>query len=226
MFTVDLVVRTVPPNLKKSVTQHLVDLLNNVSTDPEIADAVRNNFLSYTSVLQDGRFKLEEYLNAVKFVSFLLMDMSKKDAYIKTFPDRYQRLLSEGADEQVVSSYVSMYAKGKLPNLILEQSLVPIWVLNQDKRQKAINRAAYLMANAKSEMVQITAANTLLTHLAPPAEAAKVNININQQGETTSLQQLEGMFHQLAAQQKQLIEQGIPTKTIAAQPIIDAEVVK
>ena len=69
MITIDQVTRALPPNLKKAATQSLVDELNNIATDPEIAEAIRDNFISYTRVLGDGRFKTEDYLNAVKFVS-------------------------------------------------------------------------------------------------------------------------------------------------------------
>lgn len=223
MLTVDLVSRTVPPSLKRSVTQSLVDQLNNIHTDPDIAAAMRENFLSYTKVLGEGRFKIEDYINAVKFVSFKLMSMSNKDAYIRTFPQRYQDLMAAGADEKILSSYVSMYAKGKLVNLILEQSMVPTWVLNQDIHQRAINQLAELMVNAKSEMVQATAANSILLHLKKPDAAAGPLVNINMP-ESSGVKELQATLTQLALQQKQLIEQGVSPRTIAAQSIVEAEV--
>lgn len=224
MLTLDTVSRALPANLKKSATQTLVDTLNNVSTDPEMAEAIRENFLSYTKVLTEGRFKVEDYLNAVKYVSFKLMNYTNKEAYFRTFPQRYQELIANGADEKTVSAYVSMYAKGKLVNLILEQTLVPSWVLNQDKYQKAINRLAHLMTTARSEMVQVTAANALVTHLTKPKEAGPlVNINLNEQ---SGMNELKDTLSRLAKQQKELIERGVPTKEIAAQSIVEAEVVK
>lgn len=224
MLTLDLVARALPPNLKKSATQSLVDQLNNVSADPVHAEAIRDNFLSYTKVLQEGRFKAEDYLNAVKFVSYKLMGYSNKDSYFRTFPQRHQALVARGADDQEISAYVSMYAKGKLVNLILEQSLVPSWVLNADLYQKALNTQADLMINAHSEMVRATAANSILTHLTKPKEAGPlVNIDMH---ETSGVNELRNMLGQLAKQQKELIEQGVSTKSIASQVLVEGEVVK
>lgn len=229
MLSIELVQQAVPPNLKKSVTQELVDQLNNVATDPEMAEAMRGNFLSYTKVLQEGRFKVEDYFNAIKFVSFKLMNYSNKESYLRTFPDRYQELMARGAEEKEISAYASMYAKGKLVNLILEQTLVPFWVLNQDARQKALNKQVELL-DAKSEMVAMSAANSLLTHLAPPPAAAAplVNLNLSAAPDTNGLKNLEKMMVQLATQQKQLIQAGVSTKDIAAQKLVatEAEVVE
>lgn len=221
MLTVDLVARALPANLKKSVNQSLVDQLNNVSADPEIAESIRENFLSYTKVLQEGRFKAEDYLHAVKFVSFKLMGYSNQDSYFRTFPQRHAALVSRGATPQEISAYVSMYAKGKLVNLILEQTLVPTWVLNQDVYQKAINVLASEMTSARSEMVRVQAANSILTHLAKPKEAGPL-INLDMR-ETSGVNELRDMLGKLAQQQKSLIEQGVTTRDIAAQPILDDE---
>lgn len=220
-LTVDQVARALPANLKKAATQSLTDQLNNISTDPEIAEAIRDNFISYTKVLMEGRFKTEDYLNAVTFVSFKLMGYSNQDSYFRTFPQRHQQLVARGADPQEISAYVSMYAKGKLVNLILEQSLVPSWVLNQDLYQKAINTQADLMLHARSDMVRMQAANSLMTHLAKPKEAGPlINIDIR---ENSGVNELRDMLGKLAKQQKELIEQGVPTRDIASQAIIDVK---
>lgn len=224
MLTLDTVARALPANLKKSATQTLVDTLNNISADPEIAEAIRDNFLSYTKVLAEGRFRTEDYLNAVKFVSFKLMSHSNQDAYFKTFPQRHQALVAKGATSQEISSYVSMYAKGKLVNLILEQTLVPSWVLNQDLYQKGINKLADLMTTARSEFVQAQCATSLVTLLTKPKEAGPlVNINLN---ENSGMNELKDTLAKLAEQQRDLIKKGVPTKDIAAQAIVEAQVVK
>lgn len=223
MLTVDLVARALPPNLKTAATQSLVDSLNNIASDPELAGVMRDNFLSYTKVLQEGRYKVEDYLNAVKFVSFKLMGYNNKESYLRAFPQRHQALLAKGADDQTISAYVSMYAKGKLVNAILEQTLVPVWVLNQDLYQKALNTQAELMLTAKSEMVKTTAANSILTHLKKPDAAGPlVNFDMREQ---SGVNELRGMLQEVAKRQIELIQKGVSTKEIAAQPLVDAEVV-
>jgi hypothetical protein len=222
MLTQEMVVRALPPNLKGAATQQLVDMVNNVVTDPLIAEQVRNNFISYTGVLKDGKFKTEDYLNAVTYVSYKLMGDSNQDAYFKTFPQRYQALTAKGATTKEISAYVSAFNKGKLVNLILEQSLVPTWVLNQDIHQKAINRLSDLMMTADSQKVQADAAIGLLAHLAKPKEAGPlVNFNVP---ESSGMAEMKELLGKMAAQQQALIAQGVTAKDIAAQKIIDVEV--
>lgn len=224
MLTIDQVERAVPANLKSAVTQNLVDLVNNIAADPLVAEQVRNNFISYTAVLKEGKFKTEDYLHAVAFVSYKLMGDSNQDAYFKTFPQRYQALTARGASSKDISAYVSAYAKGKLVNLILEQSLVPSWVLNQDMYQRALNVQADLMLRAQSEKVRTDAANSILTHLGKPKEAGLL-INIDAR-ESSGMTEMKDMMSKLAEQQLQLIQNGMTASEVAAQRIIDVEVVE
>jgi len=221
MLTVLEVEKAVPANLKKAVTQELVDHINSVVDDPIVAQAVRDNFISYSTVLKEGKFKTSDYLNAVVFVSFRLMNLSNKDAYIRTFPKRYAELLAKGTSDKDISSYVSMYSKGTLVNLILQQSMVPSWVLNQDLYQKALNVQADLMVSATSEMVRTTAAKSIIDALAKPKEAA-ATINLNA-GEASGMNELKSILLQLAEKQAGVITSGTPLKTVAAQKIIDVE---
>lgn len=221
-LTIDQVARALPASLKRCATQSLVDELNKLQLDPEHAETVRENFLSYTKVLQEGRFKVEDYLHAVKFVSFKLMGYTNQDSYYRTFPQRHAALVARGATPQDISAYVSMYAKGKLVNLILEQSLVPSWVLNQDSYQKAINVQVEIMTDQQNSATARTlAANSLLTHLKKP-EAAGPLVNIDLR-ENSGVNELKDLLGNLARQQIELIQKGVTTREIAAQPIIEKD---
>ena len=218
MLTLQQVAHALPPNLKNNVTQQLVDNINNCVSDPIMAEAIKDNFLSYTQVLSEGKFKTEDYLSAVMYVSFKLMGMTNQDAYARTFPARYRTLLNNGTSAKDISSYVSMYNKGRLVNLILEKSLIPTWVLNQHIYQKAINVQADLMSNANSEMVRMQAANSILTHLAKPKEVGPlINLDLR---EGSGLNELKATLTQLAQQQRDLIGQGVTTKSIADQGLV------
>jgi hypothetical protein len=218
MLTLQQVTHALPPNLKNNVTQQLVDNINNCVADPIMAEAIKDNFLSYTQVLSEGKFKTEDYLSAVMYVSFKLMGMTNQDAYARTFPARYRTLLNNGTSAKDISSYVSMYNKGRLVNLILEKSLIPTWVLNQHIYQKAINVQADLMSNANSEMVRMQAANSILTHLAKPKEVGPlINLDLR---EGSGLNELKATLTQLAQQQRDLIGQGVTTKSIADQGLV------
>lgn len=223
MLTQDQVASALPVPLRGAATQSLVDAVNNVTTDPEMADTIRENFISYTSVLKDGKFKMEDYLSAVTFVSYKLMNMSNRDAYARTFPARMAHHAQRNTSPKDLSAYVASYASNKLVNLILEQALIPVWLLNQENFQKAINTQVVLMTTSQSDLVRTQAANSILTHLGKPKEtAAKLQINI---GETNGMRELVNMMQQLAQKQLQAIETGgSSAREIAATRIIDVEV--
>jgi hypothetical protein len=222
LLTLDQVQRALPANLKNSATQQLVDNLNNIAADPILAEQLRENFISYTSVLREGRFKTEDYLNAVMYVSFKLMGDSNQDAYFKTFPQRYQALVARGTSSKDIAAYVSAYNKGKLVNLILEQSLVPTHVLNAHVFQQAINTQVELMTDPDvSAKVRSDAANSLLTHLKKPEAKAELNINV---GEQSGMNELRSALERLARQQQDVISSGHATVVeIAHSTIIEGE---
>lgn len=232
MLTLEEVKETLPKHLKSVVTQALVDKVNNIAADPEMAEHIRQSFVSYTSVLQEGKFKTEDYLSAVAYVSYKVMGYTNQESYKRTFPKRYTDMVARGMDDKVISSYVAAYNKNKLVNLILEQTLVPTWVLNQDLYQKAINVQAELMLGAQSEKVRTEAANSLLTHLKKP-ETKQVELNIGVK-EPEGLNELRDMMTSMAQRQQDLIGQGVTTREIAHQkfgqtidvtPVEDAEVI-
>jgi hypothetical protein len=215
-LTVDDLAQVLPAHMKYAATQEFADCINDIVQDPDVAEQVRNNFVSYTSVLKDGRFKPEDYLNAVCYVSFKIMGHTNLESYKRTFPHRYQNLVARGATDKDISAYVSAYNKGKLVNLILEQTLVPSWVLNQSLYQKAINVQADIMSDEdNSAKVRSDAADSLMTHLKRP-ETQQVELNIGVQ-ESDGMAELKDTLALLAEQQRGLIESGVTTKKIAHQ---------
>lgn len=220
MITVDQVRRAMPPKLRGAATQELADKINQASSDPDVARNIRDNFISYTSVLNDGKFKTEDYLNAVMYVSYKLIGYSNKEAYARTFPQRYQDMIARGSTDKDISSFVAAYNKNKLVNAILEQTLVPTWVLNQDLYQKAINVQAELMLDdSVSAKVRTDAANSLLTHLKRP-EAQQVELSISHK-DSSGIEELNETLRKLAVQQQEVIKSGVTTQQIAHQRIID-----
>ena len=217
MLTLDELRQALPSNMRNIATQEYLDKINNIASDPEAAQYIRDNLVSYTSVLKDGKFKAEDYLNAVAYVSYKLMGFTNQESYKRAFPNRYAQLVANGADDKTISAYVAAYNKGKLVNLVLEQSLVPVWVLNQDVNQKAINKLVSLMSDANSEKVQCDAAIGLLTHLKRP-EAAKVELSFGE-AESSGMKELKDTLAQMAIQQQEMIRLGINTREIAHQSL-------
>ena len=205
-LTLDTFKAALPDKVKKSINQELVDSINQTLSDPDMYETYRDNLLSYASVMADGRFKMESYISAVKYVSHKLMGASNIAAYIKTFPDKYQDFLNRGVETKDIASYVTAYNKSKLVNLIMEQTLIPSYVLNQDLYQKALNVQAELMLTAKSEKVRSDAANSLLTQLKMP-EVNKVQLDVNVK-EDGSIAALRESTLELVRQQKLMVQAG------------------
>ena len=205
-LTVEQFRMALPDKVKKSVNQELIDQINQTLSDPDMFDTYRDNLLSYTKVMADGRFKITDYVNAVKYVSHKLMGCTNIEAYIKTFPDKYQRWVNQGVSSKDIASYVTAYNKSKLVNLIFEQTLIPSYVLNQDLYQKALNVQAELMISAKSEKVRCDAANSLLSHLKMP-ETQKVELDLGIK-EDSSIAALRQATMELVRQQRLMVEAG------------------
>ena len=230
-LTLEQFKKVMPKQLTSSVSQEMVDEVNRLLVDPQLAQNYRENLLSYTSVMQDGKFKISQYLDAVRYVSFKLLGSSNLQAYIKTFPDRYQNWINNGVSDKDISAYVAGYNKTKLVNLIFAQTLVPSHVLNADLYQKALNVQAALMNDPNvSPKVRTDAANSLLTHLKAP-EVAKIELDIGVK-ENSAIEELRAATLALAAQQRSNIALGSATvkgvahsKIIAKGDVIEGEVV-
>ena len=205
-LTIDQFKQALPDKVKKSINQELIDQINTTLSDPEMFESYRENLLSYTKVMADGRFKVDSYVQAVKYVSHKLMGCTNIEAYTKTFPDKYARFVAQGVQAKDIASYVTAYNKSKLVNLIFEQTLIPSYVLNQDLYQKALNVQADLMVNSGSDKVRCDAANSLLTHLKMP-ETQKVELEIGVK-EDSSISQLRQATLELARAQRLAMEAG------------------
>lgn len=223
-LTVDQLKLAVPANLKSSVTQELADKLNSICDDPDLSKTIQENFVTYTSVLREGKYKLDDYMNAVTYSSFKLMGLNNQDAYAKTFPYKYQALVAKGTSQKDISAYVASFTRGKLVTSIMEQSMIPFHILNQDARQKALNTLVDLMCNGKSERTRCVAADSVLNHTeVPAAQAAMVNVNINKY---SGIDDLEKAMATLAQKQRDAIAHGVmSTKSVAESTLVDAEII-
>ncbi|WP_347220222.1 hypothetical protein [Chryseobacterium sp.] len=208
-----------PEKMRKSINQELVDRVNATLSNPEEFEQYRNNLISYTSVMQDGKFKIEQYLDAVQYVSHKLRGATNIEAYMKTFPDKYKQFVLAGVAAKDIASYVTAYNKGKLVNLIMEQTLVPVHVLNMDMYQKALNAQFELGMSAQSEKVRSDALNSVLQQLRPP-EVKKAELAITVK-ESDAIKSLKELTLGLAEQQRQAIASGLTTaKETAHQKLI------
>lgn len=218
MLTQEQVQNLVPKKQRDLVSEELIDKINSVAADPLVADQFKENFITYSSVMQSGKYSIEEYKNAVHFATHKLLQSKDIDAYAKVFPDRFQRLIDKGLDRSSISPYASAYKNSKLVVAILEQTLVPTYIVNAPLYQEALNVQADLMLNARSEMVRSTAASALLAALKQP-EAAKLEVDINLKKDSI-VDDYERVMREFAAKKVEAIKQGGDVKEIANYDIV------
>jgi len=206
-LTTEIFQRVLPKRFRGRVNQTVIDNINKTFTDPVLMEDYKDNLLSYTNVMQDGRFRMEQYIDAVRYVGFKLMDNTNIDSYIKTFPDRYASYLANGTSQKDIASYVTSYNKNKLVNLIYEQTFTPTSILNADLFQKALNKQASIMDNDDASFkVQSDAANSILTHIAAPVNN-KLEIDLNLKQDST-LSDLRATTEMLVKRQREVLLAG------------------
>lgn len=183
-LTIDELRQALPDTVRKSVTNEVLNNINQVISDPAFYQQYRENLLSYGHVMREGKYKISSYLDAVRYVSYKLMGLNNQEAYIKTFPGRYQYFLQKGTTAKDISSYVHAYHNNKLVNLILEQAMIPVHILGRDLFWKAVQEQATIMTTATSEKVRSDAANSIMSHLKPP-ETKKVELDVTHKDDGT-----------------------------------------
>lgn len=228
MLTLKEVQDSLPAGQKGHITQDMVNQLNSLSKDPEEARYIRENFVNFSQVLSEGRFKLGDYVRAVMYVSHKVMGKSNLDAYKNTFPDRHKQMIADGRAPKDIASYVAAYNKGKLVNMVYERTMIPTWVLNQDMFQSALNTQYEIMNDVTvSDKVRVEAANSILTHLKKPeSNKAELKIEI---GMNDGMKALEQRLNEMAHTQMKVIEgRAMTVEEIAAMPMNlpeDAEII-
>jgi len=213
-MTLDSLKAIMPKASRGNADEELLNLVNGVALDIDVARHYRDNVLTYMSVIRDGRYKFQSYLKAVQYVTYKLMEDSNKDAYIKTFPDRYQRFIDVGKSEKDINSLITAYNKGDLVTRIFEKTIIPPSVAYRDLFHDAMMKEADLMHNAKSETVQEKAARAIL-EIAAPNEEAKVQIDMNVKESVDIVAQQERMLEMASNRMLDLISKGANVKDVA-----------
>jgi len=224
VITAEQLKDALPDRARKAVNSEILKKISTTLADPDMYETYRENFLSYANVMQDGKFKLTGYIDAIKYVSHRLAGKTCVDAYSITFPEKVQRWATSALTKKEISSYVSAYNTSKLVTLITEQAIVPSWILNQDKYQQALNTQAELMLHARSEKVRSDAANSILTHLKMP-ETQKIELDIGLKKDS-SINALRTATEKLVAEQMSAIASGsMNAQEVAHSKVIVGEVV-
>lgn len=208
-----------PKQHKSRITQQFIDDVNQMIADPEMADIYSKNVITYASVLQEGRFKLADYMNAVMFVSYKMMNMSSMAAYQKVFPQKCKDMLSRGVSTKDMQAYASTYNKTKLVTLIYEQTLIPDHIMYASVRHRAIAKQAQLM-DSNNEYIAQKAADSLLNHLKAP-ESAKITLDVGMKDTGVIADLASALANLSKTQREKIIDGSVSTKEIAHSDILE-----
>ena len=184
------------------------DGLEQACLDPATGDYLRENIVSFRSVLKGTTFTVNDYICATRFCSLVNAGATDTEAFEAVFPDRFKKLTRAGKSAANLASGIRAYKRSRLVQRILEQVKVPLYMLMSDYRVDALNTLHALMSDEDvHSRDRVAAANALATQLAPPKESIhKVEVK-----DTTSENAIQALMRGLADfsdKQRNAIESG------------------
>lgn len=213
------------PSRKNSITQEVVDIINNSQSEPEFqGESLLQTATTYESVLRNSKAGIKDYLNAIRFSAYLIsMDDNYTEAYKKTFYDRefVKERMNAPTNTTMyteLTSAASRYRKSKLVVDILTLSQVPLGLIFTGARHKAVGVLIDVMSTAKLDRDKINAAKELLAATTPP-ETKKIELDIGVQKDNV-IDRYESMINELVRTQKAQIEEGKDLKAVTNVDII------
>lgn len=219
-MTEDEFKRCLPANLKGSLDDSIRVQLNQCLEDPYTREVMSQNLLGYTSILSQGKFKLESYINAVRYCTYKTMGDNNITAYKKVFPERITEWEQSNLPANAISAYISAFNKSKLVTLVYQALAIPTAILNQDVFQEAINVQRQLMLDPSVKpLVRCQAAKALMDTL-KPEEVKQMELSV-QVKESNVVEELRKTTLELAKKQLSALNKGA-----SLQDIIDAEIVE
>lgn len=202
------------PSRKGAITDEAVDLINSSLEEAEFqGQSLLESISTYESVMVKNRVGMLDFINAIRFCAYLLtMDDNYTEAYKKTFIKRkfvFDRLDvdTESSQYKELTSAASRYRNSKLVVDILTIADVPLYILFQGARWKAVSVLAKEMVEAPYSKDRISAADKLLTHVKPP-ENIQIEMDISVK-ENSAVQSLNDQLAALAVRQKSTLESGV-----------------
>lgn len=224
-ITTEVIKKALPKKIQGNFNREMAERLDKVVQNHEDRDRYFRDIVTYSGVMKEGGYRLEDYFAAVRYVGFKLMGDTNLLSYTKTFPDKYQRMLNRKIAAKDIASYVYKFNTNQLVSKIYEQGIVPLYISHQDLAHDALTTLVRTMHDTVSDRVRIDAADRVLLHLKMP-EVAKVQLDINV-SEDDSIKDLRDATLALVRQQKEALEKGaLSARDIAhSKVIVEGEVV-
>ena len=219
------------PDRKNAITDELVDLINQIQTEPEFqGETMVQTMITYQNALKGARVSMRAYVNAIRFCAYLVsMDDNYTEAYKRTFYDtdfvkvRANVSTSDPRYAELTSA-ASRYRRSKLVVDILTLSQVPLDMLFAGYRYKAMAVLAETMVTAKLDRDRIQAARSVLEMT--KSDTIKVDLDVGVK-ESSAVASLKTQLAEMAAQQVALLNSGTASlKELGGlKPIEEAEIV-
>ena len=214
--------RCLPAALKGSIDDSVREQFNKCLEDPYTRDIMGQNLIGYTSVLQQGKFKLSSYISAVRYCTYKSMGDTNIMAYKKTFPERFTEFEDKDLPMNQINSYVTAYNKSKLVSLVYQALAIPTSILNQDVFQEAINVQRSLMLDPKvSPMVRCQSAKALMDCL-KPEEVKQMELSVSVK-ESDTVEELRKTTNELAKAQLKALQNGADLTALLNAEIVEVK---
>lgn len=220
-------VKSVMPFKSGSITQEAVDIINQSISEPEFqGEPLLYTASLYESILKGTRSSVTEYLNAIRFVAYMVTNGENyTEAYKKVFSERdfvkaRAHLDTDDSKYAELTSAASRYRRTKLVVDILTVSQVPLDIIFSGARYKALAVLTDVMEFGKLDRDRVSAAKELLLATAG-AEHIKIELDIGIK-EDSAVKQLSDQLAAMAARSHEMLTSG----TVTLEQIGNMKVVK
>lgn len=206
------------PAKKNTITDDTVELLNETMQNPDFdSGTFLTQLIDYQGAMIDASASMGEYINAIKFCAYLEAEHTVIEAYKRArandefVQDRWNAKSGTDAYNEL-SFAASRYKKSKLVRTILTQSDMPLYLMFQAQRYRAVAVLAREMEEAAYSKDRISAAKELLANVKPP-ENVQIELGIGPNQEAIDLStKLSQQLADHVSIQKKLLEAGMDIK--------------
>lgn len=181
-LTVEKLKSFMPKGASAEVTQAIVDKINNTGNETGLLQEVfEEQILSYAGLVSGKGRTFEKLVNALKYCNLkLIPGMTNERAWAITFPDKYDKLITE---KRFAASHVSMYNSSEMVIEIDKMLMMPVAIqyapMFHHSVKKLFDLSNGIAAGGKeaSPHVQFMA-TAELAKLTKMPETAKVEVDV------------------------------------------------
>lgn len=201
------------PSKSKTITDETVQLINDANSDPNFnGDEFLNTMYDYENVMYKNKASIKEFITALKFCAYLEAEGDNyTEAYKRArandeFVIARMNMPTDSSEYKELTFAASRYRKTPMVKDILTQADMPLYLMFQGARYKAVKTLADEMLTAQYSKDRINAADKLLTHVKPP-ENAKVELDVSVKQDSI-IDKYEAMITNLVKTQQEQIASG------------------